>query len=148
MLIEDITVKKFRAILDAYPDEGMHWQLPDKSYVPMHYHITEVGKAQKDFIDCGGTVRSSASCVLQVWVAADDLEHRINTTKLLGIMSAAESLPLPENLPVEVEYDSGVISQYPLVAVEPTSCGLIFYLGTKHTACLAPDKCGIGRGCC
>jgi hypothetical protein len=32
--------------------------------VPTHYHITEVGKVQKDFIDCGGTVRSSTACVL------------------------------------------------------------------------------------
>lgn len=30
-----------------------------------------------------------------------------------------------------------------------TPAGLLFSLGLKHTACLAPEKCGIdGKGCC
>ncbi|MEI7863404.1 MAG: DUF6428 family protein, partial [Planctomycetota bacterium] len=37
--------------------------LPDKSFVPAHFHITEVGRVQKDFIDCGGTVRSATTCL-------------------------------------------------------------------------------------
>jgi hypothetical protein len=52
-------------------------------------------------------------------------------------------------LPVEVEYEDTVVSQYPLAAAEPTPSGLLFHLGDKHTACLAPDKCGVGgTGCC
>jgi len=46
-------VAEFRAILSAHPQTKMHWMLPDKSFVPGHYHITEVGRLQKDFIDCG-----------------------------------------------------------------------------------------------
>lgn len=142
-----MTIKEFRSLLEAHSGEGIHWRLPDASYVPVHYHITEVGRLRKDFIDCGGTVRSSSSCVLQVWVA-DDKEHRLESAKLLGIIKAAEALSIEDELPVEVEYDSGVISQYPIVGSEHTSCGLIFYLGGKHTACLAPQKCGVGGGCC
>ena len=53
-----MTVSEFLAILVANPGAKMHFMLPDQSFVPAHYHITEVGRVQKDFIDCGGTVRS------------------------------------------------------------------------------------------
>jgi len=150
LLCEDpsMTVKEFRAALAANPAAKMHWMLPDQSFVPAHYHITEVGKLQKDFIDCGGTVRSSKACLLQVWVA-DDTDHRLETTKLASIMEIAAPLLESDELPVEVEYEEGVISQYPIGGMEVTLSGLLFYLGTKHTACLAPEKCGVdGSGCC
>jgi hypothetical protein len=143
-----MTVKEFRDALASSPGEKMHWMLPDKSFVPVHYHITEVGRVQKDFIDCGGTVRSTKACVLQVWVASD-VDHRLETTKLASIMEIAAPLLQSDELPVEVEYEEGVISQYPIGGMEVTPSGLLFYLGTKHTACLAPEKCKVGdAGCC
>lgn len=143
-----MTVRDFNALLTAHPNTKMHWMLPDKSFVPAHYHITEVGRVQKDFIDCGGTVRSTKACVLQVWVA-NDVDHRLETTKLASIMKIATPLLHSEELPVEVEYEQGVISQYPIGGIEVTPSGLLFYLGTKHTACLAPEKCKVGdTGCC
>ena len=49
---------------------------------------------------------------------------------------------------MEVEYEQGVISQYPIGGMEVTPSGLLF-LWAKHTACLAPEKCGVdGTGCC
>jgi hypothetical protein len=140
-----MTVNEFRAALAAHPGSKMHWMLPDKSFVPAHYHITEVGRVQKDFIDCGGTIRSTASCLLQIWVA-DDTEHRLETTKLAAIMEIAGRVLKGDELPVEVEYESAAISQYPVAGFEVTPAGLLFYLGTKHTACLAPEKCGVD-GC-
>jgi hypothetical protein len=141
-------VAEFRAILSAHPETKMHWMLPDKSFVPDHYHITEVGRLQKDFIDCGGTIRSLASCLLQIWVA-HDTDHRLQTTKLAKIMEAAGAVLKSDDLPVEVEYEARTVSQYPLGGVEVTPAGLLFYLGTKHTACLAPEVCGVdGGGCC
>lgn len=143
-----MTVAELRAVLVAHPEAKMHWMLPDRAFVPQHYHITEVGRLQKDFIDCGGTIRSLASCLLQIWVA-DDKEHRLDTTKLAKIMEVAGPVLKNDDLPVEVEYDEGTISQYPVAGVEVTPSGLLFHLGTKHTACLAPEKCGVdGGGCC
>ena len=46
-------------------------------------------------------------------------------------------------LPVEFEYEDGVISQYPLAAVEVGEAALVLKLEKKHTDCLAKDKCGI-----
>lgn len=143
-----MTVAEFCRALADHPDERMHWMLPDRSFIPAHYHITEVGRLRKDFIDCGGTVRSTESCLLQVWVA-NDVDHRLETTKLAAIMRVAAPLLGSADLPVEVEYQEGLISQYPIGGVEVTPSGLLFHLGTKHTACLAPEKCKVGdTGCC
>jgi len=143
-----MTVKEFRDALAGNPGDAMHWMLPDKSFVPVHYHITEVGRVQRDFIDCGGTVRSVKACLLQIWVA-NDVDHRLETTKLASIMDIAAPLLQSDELPVEVEYEQGVISQYPIGGMDVTPSGLLFYLGAKHTACLAPDKCRVGdTGCC
>ena len=143
-----MNVNEVQNLLAAHPGEKMHFMLPDKSFVPAHFHITEVGRVQKDFIDCGGTVRSATTCLLQVWVA-HDVDHRLETTKLAKIMEIAQPLLGSDQLPVEIEYEGEAISQYPLGGAESTPSGLLFYLGSKHTACLAPEKCGVGgTGCC
>ena len=129
-------------ILAANPGLAILVALPNGSFVPAHFHVTEVGRVQKDFIDCGGTIRSSISCLLQLWIASD-LSHRLDTTKLAMIISKGAELFESTEVPLEVEYESGVVSQYPVLdfAIDPT--GLILRLGTKHTACLAPDRCGV-----
>ena len=71
-----MTLDAFLAVLDRNPVAALHLMLPDGDFVPAHFHVTEVGRVQKDFIDCGGTVRSATACVLQVWVA-DDTAHRL-----------------------------------------------------------------------
>ena len=143
-----MTIAELRRLLEAHPGVMMHFMLPDKAFVPAHYHITEVGRVHKDFIDCGGTVRSSTSCVLQVWVA-DDVDHRLDSTKLAKILQVAGPLLQSDDLPVNVEYEDAVVSQYPIGGAEITPGGILFSLGTTHTACLAPDKCGVdGKGCC
>jgi len=143
-----MTVSEVLAMLVANPGVKMHFMLPDSTFIPAHYHITEVGRVQKDFIDCGGTVRSLASCVLQVWVASD-VDHRLETTKLAKIIEVARPLLQSDDLPVEVEYEDAVVSQYPVGSAEVTPSGILFSLGTKHTACLAPETCGVGgEACC
>lgn len=144
-----MTVDQLIGALTANPGP-IHLMLPDGSFVPSHFHVTEVGRVQKDFIDCGGTVRSTAACVMQVWVA-DDTDHRLDTTKLAKIVRLAAPLLKGDDLPVEVEYESGVVSQYPVAAAEVTPAGVLFHLGTKHTDCLAKDRCGIptaDAACC
>ena len=143
-----MNVNEVQNLLAAHPGEKMHFMLPDKSFVPAHFHITEIGRVRKDFIDCGGTVRSATPCLVQVWVA-HDVDHRLETTKLAKIMEIAQPLLGSDQLPVEIEYEGEAISQYPLGGAESTPAGLLFYLGSKHTACLAPEKCGVGgTGCC
>lgn len=151
-----MTLEQFFAMLAANPRAALQLVLPDRSFVPAHFHVTEIGRVQKDFMDCGGTIRNSLSCVLQVLVA-NDVDHRLDTTKLLTILQQGKKLFDATDIPVEVEYENVVVSQYPLQHVEATDAGLTLHLGTKHTACLAPDRCGIGLdvlqscstpGCC
>ena len=148
-------VESLRTALETAPDAMLHLMLPSGEFVPAHFHVTEVGRVHKDFIDCGGTTRSTTSCVLQVWVAGD-VEHRLSTTRLAGILRLAAPLLGSDDLPVEVEYEVGVVSQYPVAAAEVTPAGVLLHLGSKHTDCLAPDRCGVGEngdcgpssGCC
>lgn len=143
-----MTLDLLRRVLTENPDQAIHWMLPDGDFVPAHFHITEVGRVHKVFVDCGGTPRELVTCLLQVWTA-NDVDHRLSTTKLADILKYTETLFGKENPPVEVEYESTVISQYPVGGIEITPAGVLFTLGTKHTECLAPDKCGVGgTGCC
>lgn len=151
-----MTLDAFLAVLLQNRSAAIHLMLPDLSFVPAHFHITEVGRVHKDFVDCGGTRRDTTACVLQVWVA-QDVDHRLDTTKLAGILQVAAPLLSLGALPVEVEYEVGAVSQFPVTAAEVTPSGVLFHLGSKHTACLAEDRCGINRtggtgctvpGCC
>ena len=146
-----MTLDTLLKVLAENPAAPLHLLLPDGDLVPAHFHVTEVGRVQKDFIDCGGTVRSATACVLQVWVA-DDRDHRLETTKLAGTLRLAAPLLKATDLPVEVEYEDGRVSQFPVAAAEVTPSGVLLHLGAKHTACLALDRCGVGAagapGCC
>tara|TARA_B100001939_G_scaffold248055_1_gene215128 strand:+ start:1736 stop:2608 length:873 start_codon:yes stop_codon:yes gene_type:complete len=136
-------------LLDAHPSQYMHWMLPDNSFVPEHFHVTEVGRIQKDFIDCGGTQRSQVTCQLQLWTG-DDIDHRIDTTKLAEIIRLGMQILKNNELAVEVEYEGTTTVRYPIELADVTPSGLLFTLGTNHTACLAPEKCGVNAsgGCC
>jgi hypothetical protein len=144
------TLGSFLDILSANSGAGVTLMLPDRTFVPAWFHVTEVGRVQKDFIDCGGTVRSTVACVLQTWVA-EDTQHRLDTTKLAHILRLAAPVLKSTDLPVEIEFEQQVVSQYPVESVDATLMGLVVRLGTKHTACLAPDRCGVApaeTACC
>ena len=140
-----MNVEKFSRLLASNPSAALYVMLPSGEFVPDHFHITEVGRVHKQFIDCGGTRRESFSCALQVWVA-NDTDHRLNSTKLSQIMKVAAGL-VSDDMPLVVEYGSETVANYPLGDVEVTPKGLLLVLGSKPTACLAPDKCGV-EGCC
>lgn len=117
----------------------------DDYQIPSHYHITEVGKLNKIFLDCGGTKREETTCVLQLWVA-NDLSHRLDSSKILSILKLSDGLFDIEDPDVFIEYEKDVVSQYPIVGFEISKDVLTIKLGKRHTACLAPDKCGVD--CC
>jgi hypothetical protein len=142
-------VKQLSTLLAHNSAAPLHVMLPTGEFVPAHFHITEVGRVQKTFIDCGGTRRESVSCLLQVWTA-HDVEHRLHAGKLAQILRLAVDVLQSDELPVEIEYGADVASQYSVADVEVTPGGLLFVLAGKQTDCLAPDKCGVGKGsgCC
>jgi hypothetical protein len=118
--------------------DAVVFQLPNKSFVPEHFHVTEVGMITKNFIDCGGTVREEKVVNFQLWEAAD-YDHRLAPSKLKQIIELSEkTLGIDSELEIEVEYQSETIGKYGL-----SYNGIFFQLSPKLTACLAQDACGI-----
>ena len=149
---ELMLLKHIFPLLQACPESRLHIMLPDRSFVPAHFHVTEVALVRKDFIDCGGTRRSTVSCTLQIWVA-NDVDHRLNAGKLLKLLELAQPVLGTDALSVELEYETSVTAVYPLASIEQTPSGLLFSLNLRHTACLAPELClpqlpDAGGGCC
>ncbi|MBE0391517.1 DUF6428 family protein [Flavobacterium sp. PL002] len=117
--------------------ENVTFQLPNGTYVPENFHVTEVGLITKNFIDCGGKVRKETVVNFQLW-NANDLEHRLKPKKLLDIIELSEKILGIEDHEIEVEYQAGTIGKYDL-----GFNGTDFVLLNKLTACLAEDACGI-----
>ncbi|WP_299381268.1 DUF6428 family protein [uncultured Lacinutrix sp.] len=113
------------------------FKLPNGELVPNHFHVTEVGKITKHFIDCGGTVRNEEVVNFQLW-NANDYDHRLHPEKLLNIIELSETVLGIEDLEIEVEYQSDTIGKFGL-----DFDGENFLLTNTQTDCLAKDKCGI-----
>ena len=149
-------ISELRAALTAAPGLPLTVIWPDGEPIEAHFHVTEVGRVQKDFVDCGGTVRRVVTCLLQTWVG-DDTDHRISAEKLIKAFDYAAPVLGGEDLPVELEYEACNVVQLRVVAVERTAESLIVRLASKHTDCLAKElcipstatkTCTPGSGCC
>ena len=118
--------------------ETIAFKLPNGELVQSHFHVTEVGKVTKHFIDCGGTIRNEEVVNFQLW-EANDYDHRLHPEKLIHIIELSESkLGIPD-LEIEVEYQmADTIGKFDL-----DFDGKDFLLKSKLTDCLAKDKCGI-----
>lgn len=117
--------------------ENVTFQLENGEFVPAHFHVTEVGQVTKNFIDCGGVIRTEKVVNFQLW-NADDFDHRLKPAKLLRIIDLAEEKLGIQDAEIEVEYQRDTIGKYDL-----DFNGKTFLLINKTTACLAQDACGI-----
>ncbi|MDA0346021.1 MAG: DUF6428 family protein [Verrucomicrobia bacterium] len=150
-----MTISELKTALEPHRAKQILFKLPDGVLMPSHFHITEIGVVKKEFVDCGGTIRMEGKCLLQAWVA-DDTDHRIDCEKFLQIFEHGRPVIPTEALPIEVEYEHPVLSQFPLERIEFKDDTVTLVLATKHTDCLAKDVCGVeesdcctpGGGCC
>jgi hypothetical protein len=88
------------------------------------------------------------------------VEHRLPAGKLAEIIERAAPILGSDDLEVELEYEDGVISQFPVVSIVNDLNKFIIGLGVKHTDCLAKNiclppakdeetsSCCSGTGCC
>ena len=130
-----MTLYEIKGILKEL--DTISFQLPNGELVPEHFHVTEVGKINKSFIDCGGTLRNESVINFQLW-NANDYNHRLHPEKLVHIIELSEKTLGLENHEIEVEYQGETICKYNL-----SFDGTSFLLTTKQTACLAEDACGV-----
>jgi hypothetical protein len=155
------TTLPFISALRAHPNASIHIVLPDDDVVLPHYHVTEIGRVQKDFIDCGGTARSTTHCQLQLLVASD-VDHRITAGKLAKIFALSEPVLRGDDLPIVIEHEDCRTIAFPLESFTATDDQINIRLALPHPACLAGDACGLspeeagvagsactpGSGCC
>jgi hypothetical protein len=143
-----MNLTEFKSLLRAHPARNVSLVLPDGRLIPAHFHVTEVGHIARKFVDCGGTFRASEICLLQTYFGSrKDDGHRLTAGRLAHILDhAAKILPHGE-LPVQIEYEDGIVAQFPLVGGEISGTALQLRLGLRHTDCLAKTKCGIDDGC-
>ena len=137
-----MNILEMQQLLDAHSNATLQFILPSGDAVPPHFHITEVGRIDKSFIDCGGQQRKHASCLLQLWTSYDT-DHRLVGKKLTKILSLAESLLLSKEIPIEIEYGTEVASNYTIDHSIFAFDTIQFFLKGKKTDCLAKDKCGL-----
>jgi hypothetical protein len=130
-----MTYKELIQVLDNI--QHLVFQLPNGQYIPGHFHVTEVAKNTKEYIDCGSVQRKETKATFQIWTA-DDVEHRLSPKKWKSILEASNQLFDIENLKIEAEYQGDTIGIYEL-----SFNGTYFNLTRKFTDCLAQDKCGI-----
>ena len=69
--------------------DKLKFQLPNGQLVPSYFHITEVGKVTRNYIDCGGVLRQENKLNLQLWVSSDT-EHCLKPDNILNILKLAE----------------------------------------------------------
>jgi hypothetical protein len=131
-----MTLQEFKNQLSSL--SHLQFVLPNGKLIPDYFHITEVGKETREYMDCGGSLRKEEVVNFQLW-CANDYDHRLKPKKLLNIIRLSEDkLNLNTNCEVEVEYQGFTIETYKL----GYDNGLFRLLADK-TDCLAKDKCGI-----
>lgn len=117
--------------------DKIQFKLPSGELVPSHFHVTEIGKVTKHFIDCGGTLRMENRVNFQLW-NANDYDHRLHPEKLVQIIELSEKLLGVQNEEIEVEYQHETIGKYGI-----EFDGTQFLLTNMQTDCLAKEQCGI-----
>ena len=137
-----MNLTELKSLLADHSDRYFRISLPDGANVPVSFHVTEAGRVQKTFLDCGGKLRESVSCQLQMWVGEDygvgeDYDHRIETGKTAAILNLAKSYLPDETIPVEVEYEDKAISQYTVEGFDLTEDAVVLKLAGSQ-ACRVP----------
>jgi len=129
-------LSEIKSLLDTI--QQLSFKLPNGSFVPENFHVTEVGLITKNFIDCGGTIRKETVVNFQLWEDSNDEDHRLKPAKLSKIIALSEKALGIDDFEIEVEYQEGTIGKYDL-----GFDGQSFLLLNKQTACLASDQCGV-----
>jgi hypothetical protein len=144
-----ISVSALKAALSVAPQLPLTVLWTDGEPIETHFHVTEVGRVQRDFVDCGGTVRRVVTCLLQTWVG-EDTDHRVTAGKLLKAFAHAAPILGDDDLSVEVEYETCNVVQLVLAEVRQEPDRFVLQLGQKHTDCLARGLCApaSGQRCC
>src|SRR3546814_17901516 len=97
---------KLSSIKEILPTlDNVEFQLADGTFVPEHFHVTEIGQVTKHFIDCGGVIRTEKAINFQLW-DANHYEHRLKQAKLLNIIKLSDEKLRHEDAEIDIERES------------------------------------------
>ena len=146
-----MTVAALKVALAQAPDRVLSVVWPDGEPIEPYFHVTEIGRVQRDFVDCGGTVRRQVTCLLQTWLG-EDTGHRLTGGRLLKAFAHADRILGGDDLPVELEYEACNVVQLLVVSAVVQADHIVLQLGSKHTDCLAREVCCVtpasDKKCC
>ncbi len=128
-------LNELKELLDTI--DVVNFILPDGTPVPQHFHVTEIGQIEKNFIDCGGVLRKETTVNFQLWHSTD-YDHRLGASKLRKIIALSEERLGLKNATIEVEYQESTVGKYGIEFQQGQ-----FLLTPTQTDCLAKDACGI-----
>jgi Family of unknown function (DUF6428) len=135
-----MTLQELKQLAADHSAKAIELRLPNGGMVPSSFHITELAHVRKSLVDCGGRMKVEEMCQLQAWRGSDD-GHRVSGAKLGKILEKGSSLFFNDDLPVEIEYEDELISQYRVDNEEIIGSHLRLNLASKHTDCRARDVC-------
>jgi len=135
-----MTFQSFTKLLTENSANPIHFYLPNGEQIPAHFHITDVGKINRQFIDCGAEIRTENWVQLQLWLGKDS-DHRLNSGQINKILQHSDKvLSTLLNLheaEVVIEYQIDLISSYTISRAEAFDNVLHVYLASRNTDCLA-----------
>lgn len=152
----DMKLSQLNQILEDHPETFPRFVLPDGSQIPPHMHVTEVGHAVRNFIDCGGVIGKEENVILQTHVGSD-VNHRLRSDVFAKILRLSRKVVPATELDVSVEYDCCVVSQYPILDVKIEDDNLYLILSANRTQCRERERrakleanscCGTSGSCC
>ena len=149
-----LSYQEFISLLQKNSDLLLTFYLPDKQKISEHFHLTEVGFVQGNFVDCGGVGRIEKSVQLQLWLGKDKA-HFINPEAFLKILKIVEQKN-PDatsyyNKKLLIEYDHGTVIRYEIGSYQIRNGYLEFFLTSQKTECRAMSRAACGQkqsACC
>jgi len=144
-----VKYEALKRVLERYPTTLPRFVLPNGDYIPAHAHVTEVGHAVRNFIDCGGLTGKEEKIVLQTHVG-NDTDHRLRSDRFAKILMLGKRVIPSVDMDVDVEYDCCVVAQYPIAEARPEGEHLNLILRRGRTQCRARErrKSETAEGCC
>ena len=129
-------ISEFKNIIQSL--KYIVFELPGGKRVPPHYHITEIGIIRKIYIDCGGDLRVENLINMQLWYS-NDINHKIETTKILKIIQNSEKLLKFQDEEIQIEYQQDTICKFNLEFKGDSTFKLI----KTFTDCIDKESCNI-----
>ena len=125
-----MSLEELNRLLTQNENKALHLMLPDSGQPPVAFHVTDAGTLSRSLMDCAGHFHRAQACLLQA-VQGTEEEHRLAAHKLRCTLQRAAPVALPteaNHYDVEIEYEQGTVSHYPVerCTVEPEA--LIFHL--------------------